>query len=359
MTVWDRNDNVMPNGTGLFGGPTTSSVHQALIAPDPAGPGLYYIITNDEYTTGVDAEGGDLGFHYSKVDMSLNGGLGDVTEKNIYLTNSINETFAGGVHANGTDSWIAVPRSNHSGLKMFHIGPTGIAPFVNNTFPNRFNSFRPIFFHSGKRLIVGTISQNPVNVYLRIMNFDNETGALSDPIDIFHAGGTGLRTMEISPDDSKLYTVFNDTLYQHDLSLTTEAAINASRTVIGAGYSGEMRTAPDGKIYQSAFVPGLRRIHAPNLPGGLCDYEPQPLSVAPGLCRLGLPLNVRGPRYSGAVELGHPATTCVGSVPLVEIIAPDPDCAYTWFVNDSLVQADPGDTTLHVPYTSAEGVLVR
>src|SRR5687767_9652562 len=64
--VWDRNHNIMPNGSGLLG--DGSSTQSAVICADPAGPNLYYIFTADQGGYG----GPNQGINYSKVDMTLN-----------------------------------------------------------------------------------------------------------------------------------------------------------------------------------------------------------------------------------------------------------------------------------------------
>ena len=121
--VWDKNHDIMPNanynaGTGLMGDPSSTS--SGLIVPKPGNPNQYYIFTVDEphhqnafafpnqgpadefgnpipfYTTpgGTpngsvpgDDDGFNNGFAYSLIDLTLNGGNGDVvpTEKNVQL----------------------------------------------------------------------------------------------------------------------------------------------------------------------------------------------------------------------------------------------------------------------------------
>src|SRR6187401_1070532 len=76
ITVWNKNHIAMPNGTGLNGG--VSSTQSALIVAQPQTPTIYYVFTTAEAQ-------GATGFCYSIVDMTLQGGLGDVTTKNIQL----------------------------------------------------------------------------------------------------------------------------------------------------------------------------------------------------------------------------------------------------------------------------------
>ncbi|MDQ7916857.1 T9SS type B sorting domain-containing protein [Mesonia sp. MT50] len=118
-TVWNRNHQIMANanyfdGTGLLGDPSSTS--SGLIVPHPTNTDFYYVFTVDEphhenanaypnqgpadangnpiplYTDingsiPQDDDGYNNGLNYSLVDMTLNGGLGDIvsTEKNMPL----------------------------------------------------------------------------------------------------------------------------------------------------------------------------------------------------------------------------------------------------------------------------------
>jgi hypothetical protein len=88
VNVWDANDQVMPNGTGLIGGTPAllSSTCAAVIIPKPGSTTLYYIVTIDEQSS-------NNGVRYSVVDMTLNGGLGDIVsgQKNIPLYQTTSE----------------------------------------------------------------------------------------------------------------------------------------------------------------------------------------------------------------------------------------------------------------------------
>jgi len=77
IDVWNKLHFVMPNGSGLMGG-YGSSTQSSLIVPKPNDSLRFYIFTADE-------DVGPNGFRYSEVDITLNGGLGDVTLKNIPL----------------------------------------------------------------------------------------------------------------------------------------------------------------------------------------------------------------------------------------------------------------------------------
>ena len=76
INVWNSQHSVMPNGSGLTG--NTSAGQCALIVPIPCDPNKYVIFHVTEFS--------NPGYlHYTVVDMSLNGGLGDVvtSQKNV------------------------------------------------------------------------------------------------------------------------------------------------------------------------------------------------------------------------------------------------------------------------------------
>lgn len=74
--------SIMPNGNGLIG---NSSSQASAIAPRPCHPQQYYIIHHNTETHEL---------YWSLVDMTLNGGLGDVAEKNHFIASGVGEGFA-------------------------------------------------------------------------------------------------------------------------------------------------------------------------------------------------------------------------------------------------------------------------
>ena len=77
LTVWNRDHNIMTNGTGLNGSTTVSQ--SVMIVPNPDNGDEYYIFTNQGFETGTN------GLSYSVIDMTLDFGKGDVNQhKKIY-----------------------------------------------------------------------------------------------------------------------------------------------------------------------------------------------------------------------------------------------------------------------------------
>jgi hypothetical protein len=69
VTVWNANNQIMPNGTGLLGGAGLASTTAAVIVPKPGSSNLFFIVTVDQvnFFCGV-----SNGVNYSVVDMTLN-----------------------------------------------------------------------------------------------------------------------------------------------------------------------------------------------------------------------------------------------------------------------------------------------
>jgi hypothetical protein len=83
-TIFDKTGSIMLNGEELLG--DSSSAQSAIIVPKPKNPNIYYVFTVGNQRSGTSGNG----VMYSIVNMSLNGGSGEVTSKNIDLNSSEN-----------------------------------------------------------------------------------------------------------------------------------------------------------------------------------------------------------------------------------------------------------------------------
>lgn len=358
LQVWDRNHNVMPNGSGLMGGPSTSSRHQALGTPYPGHPGKYLLFTTDEnenlYVNGL---------RYSVIDMSLNGGLGAVTAtKNIWITGCDRENIAAAYASNGTDFWLLVPNSNY--VKIYRVDQSLTFTPQIMFFPDLAVIGSFYFSNNGKKVawnnMVPNSSQSPAPWDSWIYDFDLETGILSNPIHLVNTGP--IYEFEFSPDDSKLYKWNSGRIVQYDLSLTTEVAIQNSATTVleDWGTSGQMRNGPDGKLYFNNIGNAVSRLDFPNLQGTACSPQLNIVPLGHLSLGMGLPLFIKGVPFDAAtVELSAMDTVCIGSEANIAINAPGAGCTYTWLVNGDPIAPTSGDTLLVLPPQAADSVLVR
>src|SRR5690554_6780084 len=106
--IFDRTHNIMQNGTGLRG--DISSTTSAIVLPVPDNCNLYYVFTIDVQDPLVPSYRPKRGIEYNIVDMSLNEGLGAVTQKNIEVPiNGIQqgyEKLAAISNADRTGYWV-------------------------------------------------------------------------------------------------------------------------------------------------------------------------------------------------------------------------------------------------------------
>jgi hypothetical protein len=129
-TIWDRHFNAMPNGFGLAGRCDSlwdSGTQPALIVPKPGSNTFYYVFTTDcVEDTLVD------GLKYSIVDMSLNGGNGDVTLKNQLLFTPASEKIA--AIKTGNNYWIVSHEFGTNNFYSYSLTNGGLsAPVISST----------------------------------------------------------------------------------------------------------------------------------------------------------------------------------------------------------------------------------
>ncbi len=272
-TVWNANHIVMPNGTGLAGG--YSSTMAALIVPQPGSNNLFYLFTTDEYQNL-----GANGFNYSIVDMTANGGMGDVVSKNNLLFAPCAEINHAVKHANCEDYWIIAQDALGNNYKTFLLTSSGL-----NTIP----IISPIGFSitetgwgtgkfspNGKKFArshgTRTSGSGPNN-FLQLFDFDILTGKLSNSITLNI--GDKWYGLSFSPDNSKLYAGgYTSDAYQWDLSSEIASNIRSSKTSIGiCTLFPQFQIGKDNVIYLSNDTsPYLGRINNPNALGAACNF---------------------------------------------------------------------------------------
>lgn len=353
-TVYNRLHLPMPNGTGLLGGPLTSSINQTLIVPMPGDTTRFYVIAIDEFENDY-----ANGVTWSIVDMDLDNGHGDVVLMNQPLIYTGGETMGACYHANGQDAWLAIPVVDPPcSIRIFRVTSTGIEPWAVEQLPGALHVTRTYFSNSGKRLVC-SLRQSPNTWHIRLYDFDPASGALSNAISWPSVQNTIAMTMEFSPSDRFLYFSRMIGVDQYDLSQTTATGIQSSViTVYSNTFPTALRLAPDQRIYgEWAPLSSLPVIQFPDVLGTGCGYLPIGPSIAPGQGVAGLPTFIKGKRFRTSVQLLGADTACRGAMAVVHAQAFDPACTYAWWIGGQpATAASPG--TLEVPDTGADSVQV-
>ncbi|MCD4680702.1 MAG: T9SS type A sorting domain-containing protein [Bacteroidales bacterium] len=296
-TVWNSEHIVMPNGTGLDG--CWSSSQGVIILPSPNQPGYYYIFTIDCAENNLSA-----GLRYSIVQMSLNGGAGDVTVKNIPLASMVTEKITAVKHANGSDYWIITHEYGTNTFFVHLLDHTGI-----NTIPQTFsigsvhgNPNPPPLTgstggmnasHDGAKLAIAIVG----NGLIEIFDFDNSSGSISNPL-TFPPSLSASYSVEFSPDNSKVYVSLytSGEIIQIDLLAGSPADIINSLMVVGShngtifNSTGTLQIGPDGKIYIACWLDiKLAVIDNPDGLGMACNFLDNHIDLLGRYSILGLP----------------------------------------------------------------------
>jgi hypothetical protein len=254
----------MPNGniTGLTG--SDSSPQSSIVIQKSTSE--YYLFT-------IGASPNPAGVRVSIVDMSMDGGLGDLSLVGDPVLDSPSTPLAEGMtateDADGSGHWLVVHSRNGNTFYVMHVTPTGIStPTTYNIGSGIDNGGQIKFSVQGDR-----IAQDE-----NIFDFDNSTGVISNPISLGPIGtiGWGGWGRAFSPSGRYFYMGelgLTGAVHQFDLLATD---IPASRIQLGtssSGVSGPMQLGPDLKLYFS--LKGFQSIAAitnPDLPGSSCNF---------------------------------------------------------------------------------------
>jgi hypothetical protein len=305
--IKDAAHNTMPNGT-LTGGtniPVSYSTgkQSALIVPDPGNSNCYYLFLIIYYNVAgtVFKE-----LRYCKIDMTLNGGMGDVisTSKNVFIAYDMDGQVTAVKQTGSNNFWIIAHSNTTNTFNAFLLTAAGISstPVTTSIGPSNSNPNNYYYW--------GCIKANPqgtkvarINPYYYTGNYNNDTTELYDfnaSLGTFsnyqlltsglvnnYNGGWWNSGLEFSMNGSLLYRTHNqfytnttlDTIIQYNL------ANNNAMTfipVVSPSYNSwgifDMQLAPNGKIYlindsiTNNSISTMSVIDQPNVVGLGCNY---------------------------------------------------------------------------------------
>jgi gliding motility-associated-like protein len=297
VKVWNKNHVVMPNGNGLNG--ESISAQSGIIVPMPGNPNIYYLFTQRNWSTS------GIGAFYNTIDMTLNGGLGDVVSKNQFLHSSTRESITAVKHCNSQDYWITLFDINAQRFYSYLLTSSGLqasTPSISNVgsfldAPNRFGVLK--FSPQGDKLayVLGHGNSDPAHLAyttLEVYDFNAGTGIISNPKTIEIGNYWTLYSCEFSPNGRILYACGynNSYLNQYDLTAGSGIQIQASKVVISnAGVIATcLQLGPDQKIYVAHNGKTyMGAIQSPNTLGVGCNYIENVVSLSGRQGRLGLP----------------------------------------------------------------------
>jgi hypothetical protein len=281
-------DDTMLNGSDLNPSTYTSShityglfiTQGNIVLPMPGDPNKFYLIhetSDDQFNSYA-----SFYLYSSIIDITLDGGLGGVIQKNTIL---LQDTFVVGrlmacKHANGRDWWIIAHKFQSVSSFRFLVTPFGIqGPWIDDLITWRGNNpGQTVFSQDGSKYAYF----EPLGG-LDIWDFDRCSGLFSNQIHVAISDSGGAGGAAFSRNGRYLYISKIYFAYQFDLFATDIAASKTTIAVYDGFASGgffptvfyQMQLAPDDKIYinSSSSVYDYHVINFPDSGGIACDFQ--------------------------------------------------------------------------------------
>ncbi len=310
--IYNAMGNLMSGSVGIF---ANSSAAEVVICPKPDNPNKYYIIYNGETCTNL---------YYSIIDMSLNGGLGNV------VPGTLNTVLATGTYAEAIEV-VRIPETSGywllaykcwTGFQRFLMDETGIGSgqtILPYSTPDGFDGRGELEYHSGK---IGMTFAFTNRVFAA--NFNPVTGDICDTISLESSSfANSPYGLEFSPDATKMYFSLwysESRIFQYNFETNIYQLYTPN---LGSTADlGEIELGPDGKLY--VIEDGGNHILVINNPN---DNVPEfSLISIPSITGLG----ISDPIQSNVIAevLGDTLCRTIGNT--ITISPPDQSIEYWW-----------------------------
>ena len=354
--VWNRNNVQMPNGFDLM--PHVGVA--ALSVPHPGNANQYYIFSLDSPSWPV-----CYGFNYSIIDMSADGGLGDVIEKGNRLlgTEETSIKVTAVKHRSENAYWVithGVDGADASTFYVFKISESGLDPNPQSfdigsnhvLANNRYKGYLKL--SPDGTLLASAIMKHP-NRCIELFDFNDLTGEISN----YRTFGTNLISpygLEFSLDGTKMYVTSVRSLYQFDFTNGDAQTLLSHDDSDFTSYQG-LQIAPNGIIYMATgtsntdrYIPGITNPYAA---GTSCNFQKDLIDLYPNGVSVGFPIFVQSFFYEGGFSYEN---ICLGQTTQFTLTNTNNVQSVIWDFGDG------GTSTLFNPshtYTSAGSYLVQ
>lgn len=367
MTIWDREHNIMSNGTGLTG---TLKSAQTLIIGEIGNKDRYYVFTTadpfskNSYTA------------YSVVDMTLGAlgstgqPLGDVDKvlKNVPVLDNYGKPITTSAvtavpHANGTDYWLLIPTQHD--LLSFLFDGSGISnAAVVNTLQNpnidgvMFVKASPfVNTNAGFDTLLAIGFTMPINgSTVDFHRFDSSTGAMlySFPYVTVIFGSSNSFSVEFSQDGSIAYCSSWMNSFPNNVIVGVDI-LAMYLNQVGSSYNqvilpsniqiGQLQRAKDGEVYYTEIGSGyLGKIDNPTNTYTGFSTNPTNVFLNGAISSNGLPQLV--PKHPG----------CITDIILM---APETNNNYTYQVSNSITtQTNYSISSLNIDMKAGNSILL-
>ncbi|MET4073130.1 gliding motility-associated C-terminal domain-containing protein [Hymenobacter sp. UYCo722] len=354
--AWNRQHRRMVNGSdlGAYKDSTrtdlipNSATQGVVVVPRPNSTTEYFIFT-------VDAAENNLadGLRYSVVDMSLQGGLGQLVSKNNPVSvpvgdGRLTEKLLAVRHANQRDIWIIVHAWNSNVFISYLLTAQGLStkPVLSsggtvhqggNNIRHNYNAIGWLkVSRDGRKLAMAQYNSD-----VELFDFNYGTGVVSGsrvlPKPLMWEGAYGV---EFSPDGNLLYASIGNNIIQYRLGKGIEAQL------LNGVSAGALQLGSDDKIYVARWGDRFQGtsvgvIDFPDAPGTACGYRPNGIQW-PGSGQgsfLGLPNVMARPPVPGSLLFNFSISNtniCQGETAFfaASVFPVIPDATFTWDFGD-------------------------
>lgn len=292
-TAWNKHHQVMPNGTNLTIGLNFLTM-PTVIVPDPGDNDLYYLFSANSWNGQALS-----GLHYAIVDMSADGGNGDIIQKNIDLKNPTTELLSVVNHADDKSFWVMGHEWRTDKFYAYHITDTGIeGPVISQIgavysfFPDDLFPESMCFSPDGTMLAVAAGGK------IQLFDFNSNTGILSN-VRTIEIPGVGFNGVAFSPNSILMYASVTNGIFQMDVSSGDLTEIKDSAIIVGTvsrNILTDLQLAYNGQIYCARgggdCCQDVIAIRNPNVKGLGCNFVSNGLAI-PNDAVYGLPTAVQ------------------------------------------------------------------
>ncbi len=304
--IWNSNHEIMEGGNlGYDIGGGYSAAQGVVAFKKPQSDGVYCMLTVDEFetiSTQSDIFPQGKGCSYFEIDMSANGGLGEVIVLNQKLLFPAFEYMGATIHADCNDYWAIVPTGHY----FLEDDPNVADSFYVFQFtPNGLELAEIVPMPEGRTDVpdeYGMIKITPDGAHFScgsyLYDFDNSTGEINLSMSLIDSiGAQPIDPIGFSPDSRFMYLfkkVNQDTttqliISQYDLDAVEFAA---SGEIVGQAILSEFaivgspQLALDGRLYfiiqegQFSSPTTLAAIQSPHLKGTACNPNYNILTIS-------------------------------------------------------------------------------
>lgn len=257
--IWNRRHEVMYD-MGFTQGGGFSAAQGALILPVPGARERYYLFTIDEHPRLKETS--HRGLSYFIIDMTRNGGLGEVVLADQRIHRPAVECLTALRRPDGRGYWLLTVDKATEDFLLVPVDERGIQPPIRQPRADTAGCF--------------VIKASPDGRYLcangRLYTFEPNSGAIRHWLQLPQASSY---TFSFSPDSRYLYTLNardGQQMIRYDLQA---ADVAASREVVATSspfFAGQMQIGPDGQLYYleltlnslAAGRNGITRVECPD-----------------------------------------------------------------------------------------------